>query len=207
MLLLDSPMVYILNPLSANITKWSDILKQFVGKLLTNCLSVFDNFVWLALKGLSRYLFICFCWNTVQDFTIVLIGNNLEIVTSSSKRAFDMLIMNLGLSRFKSFLWHVGGLLWWESLATVLTGKMTLDTFVGHWSRSKNSLPQILTLRSLIFNPFRPAHFWKLYWNKNKLNFYFDTSLWCLKWFYEGLYGVHKTFWGTTKKSENKNLT
>ena len=185
MLLLDSPMVYILNPLSANITKWSDILKQFVGKLLTNCLSVFDNFVWLALKGLSRYLFICFCWNTVQDFTIVLIGNNLEIVTSSSKRAFDMLIMNLGLSRFKSFLWHVGGLLWWESLATVLTGKMTLDTFVGHWSRSKNSLPQILTLRSLIFNPFRPAHFWKLYWNKNKLNFYF----------------------GTTKKSENKNLT
>ena len=101
LLLLDSPMVYILNPLSANITKWSDILKQFVGKLLTNCLSVFDNFVWLALKGLSRYLFICFCWNTVQDFTIVLIGNNLEIVTSSSKRAFDMLIMNLGFKQIQ----------------------------------------------------------------------------------------------------------
>ena len=41
-----------LSPLSANFTKWSDTLKQFVGKLPTNCLSVFDHFVGLALKGL-----------------------------------------------------------------------------------------------------------------------------------------------------------
>ena len=41
------------NPISANITKWSNTLKQFVGKLPTNCLSVFDYFVGLALKGLS----------------------------------------------------------------------------------------------------------------------------------------------------------
>ena len=42
------------NPLSANFTKWSNTLKQFVCKLPTNCLSVFDHFVGLALKGLSR---------------------------------------------------------------------------------------------------------------------------------------------------------
>ena len=42
---------------------------------------------------------------------------------------------------------------------------------------------------------------------KIKLNLYFQTSLWCLKSFYEGLKGLHKTFWGTTKKCENKNLT
>ena len=42
---------------------------------------------------------------------------------------------------------------------------------------------------------------------KIKLNFYFHTSLWCLKSFYEGLKGLHKTFWDTTKKCENKNLT
>ena len=42
---------------------------------------------------------------------------------------------------------------------------------------------------------------------KIKLTFYFHTSLWCLKRFYEGLKGLHKTFWGTTKKCENKNLT
>ena len=41
-----------LNPLSANPTKWSNTLKQFVGKLPTNCLSVFDHFVGLVLKGL-----------------------------------------------------------------------------------------------------------------------------------------------------------
>ena len=43
----------IANPLSANFTKWSNTLKQFVGKLPTNCLSVFGNFVGLALKGLK----------------------------------------------------------------------------------------------------------------------------------------------------------
>ena len=32
---------------------------------------------------------------------------------------------------------------------------------------------------------------------KINLNFYFRTSLWCLKRFYEGL---HKTIWGTTKE-------
>ena len=42
-----------LNLLRVNQTKWSNTLKQFVGKLPTNCLSVFDHFVGLALKGLS----------------------------------------------------------------------------------------------------------------------------------------------------------
>ena len=40
-----------INALSASPTKWSNTLKQFVGKLPTNCLSVFDHFVKLALKG------------------------------------------------------------------------------------------------------------------------------------------------------------
>ena len=40
------------NPLSANPQIWLNTLKQFVGKLPTNCLSVFDHFVKLALKGL-----------------------------------------------------------------------------------------------------------------------------------------------------------
>ena len=46
-----------LNPLIANPTKWSNKLKQFVGKLPTNCLSVFDHFVILALKGLMILLY------------------------------------------------------------------------------------------------------------------------------------------------------
>ena len=40
-------------PLSANPTKCSNTLKQFVGKLSVNCLSVLYHFVRLALKGLS----------------------------------------------------------------------------------------------------------------------------------------------------------
>ena len=45
-----------LNPLSANPEKWSNTLKQFVGNLPTNCLSVFDHFMNLVLKGLN-----CIC--------------------------------------------------------------------------------------------------------------------------------------------------
>ena len=41
------------NPFSANFAKWSNTPKQFVGNLPMNCLSVFDHFVGLALKGLS----------------------------------------------------------------------------------------------------------------------------------------------------------
>ena len=41
-----------LNPLNIKPPKWSNTLKQFVGKLPENCLSVFDHFVGLALKGL-----------------------------------------------------------------------------------------------------------------------------------------------------------
>ena len=40
-------------PLSANPTKWSNTLKQFFDNLPTNCLSVFDHSVKLALKGLK----------------------------------------------------------------------------------------------------------------------------------------------------------
>ena len=38
------------NPLSAKLIKWPNTLKQFVGNLPTNCLSVFGHFVGLALR-------------------------------------------------------------------------------------------------------------------------------------------------------------
>ena len=44
-----------LNPLSANPPKRSNTLKQFFAKLPTNCLSVFDHFVGLVLKGLRNH--------------------------------------------------------------------------------------------------------------------------------------------------------
>ena len=44
----------VLNPLSTKLTKWSNTLKEFVGNLPTNCLSVFCHFMGLALEGLMR---------------------------------------------------------------------------------------------------------------------------------------------------------
>ena len=42
-----------LNPLKPKFIKWSNTLKEIVGKLPTICLSVFDHFSGLALKGLK----------------------------------------------------------------------------------------------------------------------------------------------------------
>ena len=42
-----------INLFSTNPTKWSNTLKQFIWKLLTNCLSVFHLFVGLVLEGLN----------------------------------------------------------------------------------------------------------------------------------------------------------
>ena len=44
-----------IHPLSANPTRWSNTLKQFAGKLQTNCFSEFDHFVEFALKGLRIF--------------------------------------------------------------------------------------------------------------------------------------------------------
>ena len=52
---LDPRKQFSFNPLSINFTKWSNTPKQFVSNLLANCLSVFDHFVGLALKGLILY--------------------------------------------------------------------------------------------------------------------------------------------------------
>ena len=46
--------LFYFTPLSANPTEWSKTLKQFVGSLPTNFLSVFDHFMGLALKALKN---------------------------------------------------------------------------------------------------------------------------------------------------------
>ena len=77
------------HPLSANPTKWSNTLKQFIGNLRTNCLSVFDHFVILALKGLILILLIFF-----QSLKVVLI-NMVPILMMSAK------LVTLGLPKIK----------------------------------------------------------------------------------------------------------
>ena len=61
-----------------------------------------------------------------------------------------------------------------------------------------------MDVAELLLIPFRPNPVRR---EKIEINFYFHTFLWYLKKLYEGLDGLHKTFWGTRKKCENKNLT
>ena len=59
-----------INPLNANPTKWPNILKQLVGKLPTNCLSVFGHFLNLTLKGLRvSYLILRVILELLRDIS------------------------------------------------------------------------------------------------------------------------------------------
>ena len=84
----------VLNPLSAKYIKWSNTLKQFVGNLPTNCLSVFDHFVGLALKGLTHRMlpvpdFITFCLKSAE----LSLSNTLGLLLNVAKHtSFNILI-------------------------------------------------------------------------------------------------------------------
>ena len=60
-----------INPLSDNLTKWSNTLKQFAGNLPTNCSNEFDHFVKLALKGLTQLF---------SEATLVLTKTRLSLI-------------------------------------------------------------------------------------------------------------------------------
>ena len=83
-----------LNPLSANPTKRSNTLKQFVGKLPANYLSVFDHFVILAFKGLIKKP------NKDNSFTsnwrpISLLNLDLKMISKSLSTRVKKVISNL----------------------------------------------------------------------------------------------------------------
>ena len=75
-----------LNPLNANPEKWSNTLKQIVGKLPTICLSVFDHFMNLALKGLKLLYLL-----ETRSFEALMYFNCLEKITFFKRRVSIML--------------------------------------------------------------------------------------------------------------------
>ena len=78
------------NPLSANPTKWSNTLKQFVVNFPTNFLSVFDHFVKLALKGLIPELLF-----RVRLFVVLIFLNS-----------FMLHLFLLSRTYIKRFVWY-----------------------------------------------------------------------------------------------------
>ena len=69
--LFHNSVALVFNPLSANPTKWSNTLKQFVGYLPTNRLSVFDHFVKLAVKVLIKILWVKKNCQKIQVWTVL----------------------------------------------------------------------------------------------------------------------------------------
>ena len=81
------PICTVFNHLSANSTKWSNTLKQFIGNLLTNFLSVFDQFVGLVLKGLitsemnrETKSFVIFNFRFLKTISVILFLNKQDLL-------------------------------------------------------------------------------------------------------------------------------
>ena len=98
---------HVLNPVSANPLKWSNTLQQFVGKLSTNCLNVFDHFWGLALKGINRIIFrvLCICHRQSQCSEAVVRRHStrkvfLNISQNSRKNTYNETSRRLGLQLY-----------------------------------------------------------------------------------------------------------
>ena len=76
----------VINPLSPNFTKWLNKLKQFVGNLLMNRLSVFDHFVKLALKSSKTSLTYCCKKKMARIFYKSLFRTTRNLIKASSQK-------------------------------------------------------------------------------------------------------------------------
>ena len=104
----NSLVITLLKPLNANPKKWSNTLKQLNGKLLTNCLSVFNHFVGLALEGLilSHLINMQLTLNVIEGYRIVCLTETQLQQSLNSQRTptltdFDI-ICNNNKDRFQS---------------------------------------------------------------------------------------------------------
>ena len=86
-----------IGPLSAKFIKWSNTLKQIVGKLPTICLSVFDHFSGLALKGLRIALLEAFFDNAKHILSVTGQKANLktEVTRKQSQPKFSTKVKSM----------------------------------------------------------------------------------------------------------------
>ena len=123
-------LIDLLNPLIANPTKWSNTLKQFVGKLPTNCLSVFDHFVKLAFKGLR-----CSSMLVTSDIGCVSCfrmgcGNIWQHIVLFNPLA-DFVIYVIFLISFRSNHWHT---FWFRFLKAFATSIKVTTSYFSSWN-------------------------------------------------------------------------
>ena len=75
-------------PLSAKLTKMPNTLKQFVGNLSTNCLSVFGHFIKTAISKFCCFPQIVYCSTENAD---VKVFTSITIHVSNSKEYYKRL--------------------------------------------------------------------------------------------------------------------
>ena len=122
---------------------------------------------------------------------------------------------------FVEVLWKLFGNVSWEYLKYLrscayqgvrnvrFSENLACFVFLKHSFWSSPFCLMVKTWKSKEKIKILPASFISEKWINIKisLNFYFRTSLWCLKRFYEDLWGRYKAFWDTTKECEKKNLS
>ena len=124
-----------LNPLSANPTKWSNTLKQFVWNLATNCLSVFDHFMILGLKELKAItyggLFVPFAWR------VKLRGHmsTYETILRSINPCVDIWSYIAQYEPYDNIWNHMNNMNLMSTYETILR---TLNSYVDMWFKLRN---------------------------------------------------------------------
>ena len=78
--------------MNANFKKWSNTLKEFVGKLSANCLSVFYHFMGLALKELN-YCLANWWWHKFDDLIQIYIFKILSLTESTTWTWINWLLL------------------------------------------------------------------------------------------------------------------
>ena len=138
------------NPLSANFTRWSNTLKQFVGKLPKNCLSkrfvcklptsffsVFDHFVGLALKGFSTY-------RTIKGAMVVNIKNIVHVCSNT--------LLSIFLRRDHSFPNNISYIDWQNWPIKPFTKR----TLLKKYSEDSGATPWELNVEGCVWNSVLP---------------------------------------------------
>ena len=171
---------------------WPNSLETFAEEILNRKLhflcsvwrrSLMENLVKLT----EKYIRWCLCLYGKLSATFLAFGDCriLNCLSPATFRPFILLLAE----------WV---LLWWFLNKQMLVVYIIMSVrLLNCWILLRDHC-QILLLMLGEPNPFRPNHGQS---DKNNLSFYFHTSLWCFKKFYQG-----QTFSGTTKKCEKNKV-
>ena len=156
-----SSIYFLFNLLSANPTKWSNTFKQFAGNLPTNCLSVSDHFLGLALKWLRWFMRVSGWTSKITRPNILIYLNGFQYFAAFFIPS-EFSIPPLRYPNIqKNYMFKFNGKTSWKSsLLSLKLKEKTLEWHQWHKNKTKKLNKEALPSLLLTFNTIRTlTHF------------------------------------------------